>query len=85
MGSSGQVKLTWKAPPNNDGDPITSYYIFRSTTSGSFSTTPTATVGGSTLTYTDTGLTNGTTYYYVVEAVNAVGASPKSKQASATP
>jgi hypothetical protein len=84
-GSSGQVKLTWKAPLNTGGDPITSYYIFRSTTSGSFSTTPTATVGGSTLTYTDAGLTNGTTDYYVVEAVNTVGASPKSKQASATP
>jgi hypothetical protein len=35
--------------------------------------------------YTDTGLANGTTYYYVVSAVNAAGQSGNSSQVSATP
>ncbi|NPA75423.1 MAG: peptidase S53, partial [Euryarchaeota archaeon] len=40
---------------------------------------------GSTLTYKDTSVTNGVTYYYYVTAVNSVGESPKSNEVSATP
>lgn len=35
--------------------------------------------------YTDIGLTNATTYHYIVTAVNPLGESPPSLQASATP
>jgi len=35
--------------------------------------------------FTDSGLTNGTTYFYVVSAVNASGASGNSSEVSATP
>jgi hypothetical protein len=35
--------------------------------------------------YSDTGLTNGTAYYYVVSALNAAGESGNSTQATATP
>src|SRR5438132_6186397 len=36
-------------------------------------------------TYTDAGLSNGTTYYYAVSATNGCGDSANSAQASATP
>ena len=38
-----------------------------------------------TLQYVDTGLINGTTYYYVVSAANVLGESGNSPEASATP
>lgn len=72
-----QVTLSWNASSG-----ATSYNLQRSSTSGGPYTTissPTAT------SYTDTSLTNGTTYYYVVAAVNAAGQSANSNQVSATP
>ena len=59
-----------------------SYEIARSTTSGG----PYTNVGTATTTgYIDTGLTNGTPYYYVIYSVNAVGTSAASNQAEAIP
>ena len=72
-----QVSLTWSASTG-----ATSYSVQRSTTSGgpySQIATP------STNSYLDSGMANGTTYYYVVAAVNAAGQSANSSQASATP
>jgi predicted phage tail protein len=85
VGSSGQVSLTWNPPEHLGGSPTTAYDLYRSTTPGSFGTTPIASVGGSTLSYTDSSVSNGTTYYYVVRAVNAYGHSPNSNTANATP
>ena len=61
----------------------TSYNVKRSTANGGpFS----ATLASPAVTnYIDTAVTNGTTYYYVVSAVNASGESANSAQASATP
>ncbi|MGB9472148.1 MAG: fibronectin type III domain-containing protein, partial [Candidatus Acidiferrum sp.] len=74
---NAQVSLTWSATTG-----ATSYNVKRSTTSGG----PYSQIAApSTNSYTDTGLTNGTTYYYVVSAVNAAGQSANSNQASATP
>lgn len=72
-----QVVLQW-----NPTSGAASYDVQRSTTSGG----PYSTISSPTATsYTDTGLTNGTTYYYVVAAVDAAGPSGNSTQVSATP
>jgi predicted phage tail protein len=68
--SNAQAVLAWAAPASDGGSPITGYKLYRSTTSGgtySLIASPTA------LTYTNTGLTNGQTYWYKVSAVNANG------------
>jgi predicted carbohydrate-binding protein with CBM5 and CBM33 domain len=75
---NAQVALTWTAASGATG-----YNVKRSTTNGGpYSNVATNVTGTS---YTNTGLTNGTTYYYVVTAVNASGESPVSLQASGTP
>ena len=82
--SSSQISLSWNAPSSNGGSPISRYDIYRSATSGGEGIVAVATVSGSTLTYTDGGLTSGQAFYYTVRAVNSVGASPPSNEASAT-
>ena len=78
----GQVSLTWTAPSDDGGSAITNYEIYRGTTSGSESLLTTI---GNQLDYTDAAVSNGTTYYYKVAAVNVVGPGPLSNAASATP
>ncbi|MGA2844635.1 MAG: glycoside hydrolase family 44 protein [Candidatus Acidiferrales bacterium] len=75
---NAQVTLSWNASTG-----ATSYNVKRSTANGGpFS----ATLASPAVTnYMDTAVTNGTTYYYVVSAVNASGESANSAQASATP
>ena len=75
---NAQVTLRWTASFG-----ATSYTVGRSTSSGGPYTAIATGVTG--ISHTDTGLTNGTTYYYVVSAVNAAGQSPNSSQVSATP
>lgn len=73
----GQIQLSWTA-----GTGATSYQVGRSTVSGG----PYATVGTPTATtFSDTGLTDGTAYYYVVYSVNPVWTSTASNQAMAIP
>src|SRR5207249_5037376 len=79
---TGSVTLTWQTPASDGGSPITNYRIFRSTSSGS--ETIIATVGNVN-SYTNTGLTAGTTYFYKVKAVNVLGSSILSNEASVVP
>ncbi len=60
----------------------TGYHVKRSTTSGSGYIQVAAPAAAS---FGDSGLTDGTTYFYVVSAVNSAGESGNSSQASATP
>jgi fibronectin type 3 domain-containing protein len=83
--SSSVIGLSWAAvtPPANCT--ISSYGVYGSTTSGF---TPGAgnliTSVSSGTTYSDTGLSASTAYYFVVEAVDAEGSSVASVQESAT-
>jgi hypothetical protein len=81
----GRVDLTWDVPSSSGTSPITGYDVFVSTTSGSWSSIP---ANSSLITGTSwpvNGLTDGTTYYFVVEAVNVVGSSAASNEVSAIP
>ena len=80
---NSRVTLSWAAPPSG-GAAISDYLIFDGTRRGGENRTP---VNGSLVTatsYTVTGLTNGTTYYFRVIAVNAAGKGPLSAEAPAT-
>ncbi len=79
--ANGSATLTWTTPSGN-GAPVTGFKIFRGTTSTNL--TLLATVGVQN-TYTNTGLTNGTTYYYAVSASNSTGESIRSNVVSCTP
>jgi hypothetical protein len=74
---NAQVSLSW-APSAG----AASYDIYRGTSSGGATLLAS---GIATTSYTSTALTNGTTYYYEVSAVNAGGQSALSSQVSATP
>jgi beta-galactosidase len=73
----GQAYLHWDIGFN-----AASYQIQRAAVSGG----PYTVIANSTaVAYTDTGLTDGTTYYYVLSAVNAYGQSADSAEVSVTP
>jgi hypothetical protein len=77
--SNGNVGLEWTPVTG-----ATSYNVYWSTSSGVTPSTGQA-LTGIARGYVHRGLTNGTTYYYVVTAVTASGESPPSAQVSATP
>ena len=74
---NSQVTLSWTASFG-----ATSYNLQRATTNGGPYTHLASPFSA---TYTDSGLANGATYYYVLAAVNSHGSSSNSPQVSATP
>ncbi len=83
--SSSVIGLTWTAEPPPANCTISSYSVYRSATNGFTPGSGNLVVSGvTTASYSNTGLTSETTYYYVVEALDADGTSAASAQASAT-
>jgi fibronectin type 3 domain-containing protein len=78
--SGTSATITWMAPSGT----VTSYTVYRGTTPGGEKASPYKS-GVTKPTFTNTGLTVGTTYYYKVTALNAGGESPKSAEISVTP
>lgn len=78
IADDASIGLSWNASIG-----ATSYSVKRSLLEGGSYTTIATSVSGTS--YNDTGLTNGTTYYYVVSATNSYGDSANSAEAHATP
>ena len=74
----GQVTISWSAVTG-----ATSYNLYWNTAGGV--TTADSQISSVTSPYDDTGLSNGTTYYYIVTAVTATGEGAPSAEVSATP
>ncbi len=78
-----KVTLTWSNPTDTD---LAGIKIYRSMTAGTVGDLVTTISNTTTGTYEDAGLTNGTTYYYVVRAYDTSGnVSTNTTQVSAQP
>lgn len=73
-----QISLGWAAASGASG-----YNVHRGTSTGGPYTTVATNVPGTS--FLDTGLTNGTSYFYVVTGTNSQGEGPASNEATATP
>lgn len=78
-GGDAKVTLNWMSVSG-----AVAYKIYQSTSYGSYGAEPT-TVSGSAISFESSGLTNGTTYYFVIKAINSEGDSPASFEVIATP
>lgn len=84
------VELSWDCPASDGGSPITSWKIYRGTTSGGEVYLATVTCDGTMVppppsTYGDSEVVNGVAYYYQVSAVNEVGEGPRSSEIYVVP
>jgi hypothetical protein len=79
---NASVSLGWSAPFSDGGAQITDYAVYRGTSSGGELFVANT---GDALTFNDSGLTNGTTYYYKVAAINSAGTGTLSNELSAMP
>ena len=77
VAADAQVALSWNAVSG-----VTGYYANRATTPGG---PYTRLASVATASFTDTGLANGTTYYYVITAYNTAGIGAQSSEVRATP
>jgi len=77
---NGTVTISWGSVSG-----ATSYNLYWSTSSGVTTSNGTKVSAGNSMSYSHTGRTNGTTYYYVVTALNSYGESNSSSQVSAKP
>ncbi|MDE1811903.1 MAG: fibronectin type III domain-containing protein [Thaumarchaeota archaeon] len=79
-----KINLSWTAPSDNGGTPITGYMIERSTDNGSTWSTLVENTGSTGTTYSDTNVLPLTIYTYRVSAINDIGTGNPSNTASAS-
>jgi hypothetical protein len=78
----GQAALSWSAPASDGGSSINGYNVFMGTSPGAEGANPVNPSPVNGTSYTVTGLANGV-YYFTVKAMNAIGSSAPSNEASA--
>ncbi len=79
-----EIDLSWSAPSDTGGAPISGYRIEVSTDGGLSWSDLVANTGTSAASFSDTGLAPGTTRHYRVSAINSAGAGPPSNEDGAT-
>ena len=85
QGQAGGAALEWQEAVDCNGGAVSGYNLYRSTTSGGDYTKANLSLITGTE-YDDTGLEEGTTYYFVITSVDSDGdESVRSQEASATP
>ena len=82
---NGRVTLTWTAPASNGGSAVTRYILQRSTRPTSGWVNVSTTIRPAARSFTNTGLRNGTRYYFRIVAVNAAGTGAWSTTVNAIP
>ena len=87
ISGNDQVLLSWSPPEEeeNGRSPITSYVIHYGTSRDEDELTNQIITGSTSTSYTVTGLTAGTKYYFEVSAENGAGIGDTSDKVSATP
>ena len=78
----GAVSLSWTAPSFDGGAPVSGYRVYRGTSPGGETFHQAL---GNVTSFVDTGLLNGTTFYYKVSAENDNGVGTLSSEVVATP
>ena len=78
------IELSWMAPGDDGGKPITGYLVEVASDAAGPWTTAKAHTGSATATYIHTGLTHTTTYHYRVSAITAAGTGKPSTTMSGT-
>jgi fibronectin type 3 domain-containing protein len=80
--NDNSVNVSWAAPDPGNA-PIIKYYVYRGEVDNS--TMAKLVWSGSALSFTDTNVSNGKTYYYWVVATNSIGASESSASNAVSP
>ena len=79
-----QIVLSWSAPVDDGGSPITGYRIERSSNRNAGWIIHVASTGSAAITYTDRNLSPATTWFYRVSAINSQGTGRASNVAEGT-
>lgn len=78
--NTGSIDVSWTAPTNNGGSPITGYKIERESPEGGGFSTLVANTGDTSTTYNDATTIDGTEYNYRIRALNLFGQSDPSNE-----